>query len=147
MCLSFRLSFSVFFQDVNRTYRDHIMFRERYNGRQRALFHVLAAYSMYNTEVGYCQGMSQVRTLSHLSPVWTPLNGSFNIGEVCKRNRRRQWHATVLALATSGGATEIVSFLFASHRPRWSTQVQWWLACRCCWDFHANFYNKISSFI
>ncbi len=49
------------FQDVNRTYRDHIMFRERYNGRQRALFHVLAAYSMYNTEVGYCQGMSQVR--------------------------------------------------------------------------------------
>ena len=38
-----------------------MMFRERYNGRQKALFHVLAAYSMYNTEVGYCQGMSQVR--------------------------------------------------------------------------------------
>jgi hypothetical protein len=36
------------------------MFRERYNKRQQALFHVLAAYSMYNTEVGYCQGMSQV---------------------------------------------------------------------------------------
>ena len=33
------------------------MFRERYNGRQQALFHVLAAYSVYNTEVGYCQGM------------------------------------------------------------------------------------------
>ena len=39
------------------------MFRERYNGRQRALFHVLAAYSMYNTEVGYCQGMSQIAAI------------------------------------------------------------------------------------
>ena len=37
--------------DVNRTYRNHIMFRERYNTRQQDLFHVLAAYSMYNTEV------------------------------------------------------------------------------------------------
>lgn len=49
--------------DVNRTYRDHIMFRERYNNRQVALFHVLAAYSMYNSEVGYCQGMSQIAAL------------------------------------------------------------------------------------
>ena len=31
------------------------MFRDRYNSRQNALFHVLAAYSVYNTEVGYCQ--------------------------------------------------------------------------------------------
>jgi hypothetical protein len=35
------------------------MFRERYNGRQQALFHVLAAYSVYNSEVGYCQGKYQ----------------------------------------------------------------------------------------
>jgi hypothetical protein len=49
--------------DVNRTYRDHIMFRERYNQRQVALFHVLAAYSMYNSEIGYCQGMSQIAAL------------------------------------------------------------------------------------
>jgi len=49
--------------DVNRTYRNHIMFRERYNTRQQDLFHVLAAYSMYNTEVGYCQGMSQIAAL------------------------------------------------------------------------------------
>lgn len=39
------------------------MFRERYNSRQNALFHVLAAYSVYNTEVGYCQGMSQIAAL------------------------------------------------------------------------------------
>jgi len=30
------------------------------NCRQQALFHVLGAYSMYNTEIGYCQGMSQI---------------------------------------------------------------------------------------
>lgn len=49
--------------DVNRTYRNHIMFRERYGVKQQALFHVLAAYSVYNTEVGYCQGMSQIAAL------------------------------------------------------------------------------------
>ncbi|XP_028669678.1 USP6 N-terminal-like protein isoform X2 [Erpetoichthys calabaricus] len=49
--------------DVNRTYRDHIMFKDRYDVKQQALFHVLIAYSVYNTEVGYCQGMSQVTAL------------------------------------------------------------------------------------
>ncbi|CAA9996393.1 unnamed protein product [Nesidiocoris tenuis] len=49
--------------DVNRTYRDHIMFRERYNSKQQELFNVLGAYSMYNSEIGYCQGMSQIAAL------------------------------------------------------------------------------------
>ncbi|KAJ8032445.1 USP6 N-terminal-like protein [Holothuria leucospilota] len=49
--------------DVNRTFRNHIMFRDRYGIKQQALFHILAAYSMYNTEVGYCQGMSQIAAL------------------------------------------------------------------------------------
>ncbi|XP_038048916.1 USP6 N-terminal-like protein [Patiria miniata] len=49
--------------DVNRTFRNHIMFRDRYGTKQQALFHILAAYSMYNTEVGYCQGMSQIAAL------------------------------------------------------------------------------------
>ncbi|XP_011611512.1 USP6 N-terminal-like protein isoform X2 [Takifugu rubripes] len=49
--------------DVNRTYRDHIMFMNRYDVKQQALFHVLTAYSIYNTEVGYCQGMSQITAL------------------------------------------------------------------------------------
>ena len=51
--------FFFFFQidlDVNRTYRDHRDFRKRYNQTQKSLFYVLAAYSVYNTEVGYCQG-------------------------------------------------------------------------------------------
>jgi len=49
--------------DVNRTYRDHMMFRERFSVKQQALFHILAAYSMYNVEVGYCQGMSGIAAL------------------------------------------------------------------------------------
>uniref|UniRef100_A0A1Q3FVS4 Putative gtpase-activating proteinral function prediction only n=1 Tax=Culex tarsalis TaxID=7177 RepID=A0A1Q3FVS4_CULTA len=44
--------------DVNRQFREHMMYRERYSIRQKSLFNVLVAYSMYNTEVGYCQGMS-----------------------------------------------------------------------------------------
>lgn len=35
--------------DVNRTYRNHIMFRERYNTKQQMLFIVLVAYSVYNS--------------------------------------------------------------------------------------------------
>uniref|UniRef100_A0A182NFU7 Rab-GAP TBC domain-containing protein n=1 Tax=Anopheles dirus TaxID=7168 RepID=A0A182NFU7_9DIPT len=46
--------------DVNRQFRNHVFFRERYSVKQQSLFRVLAAYSMYNTEVGYCQGMSTV---------------------------------------------------------------------------------------
>lgn len=49
--------------DVNRTYRDHVMFRERFNTKQVSLFNVLIAYSVYNSEVNYCQGMSQVAAL------------------------------------------------------------------------------------
>lgn len=67
--------------DVNRTYRNHIMFRERYNTKQQMLFRVLVAYSVYNSvcftsaqllffmisflfqEIGYCQGMSQIAAL------------------------------------------------------------------------------------
>lgn len=49
--------------DINRTFRNHIMFRERFGVKQQALFHVLAAYSVYNTEVSYCQGMSQIAAI------------------------------------------------------------------------------------
>ncbi|XP_035433418.1 USP6 N-terminal-like protein isoform X3 [Spodoptera frugiperda] len=44
--------------DVNRQFREHQFYRERYSEKQCSLFNVLCAYSMYNSEVGYCQGMS-----------------------------------------------------------------------------------------
>ncbi|XP_031622536.1 uncharacterized protein LOC116340271 [Contarinia nasturtii] len=46
--------------DVNRQFRDHFIYRDRYGIKQKSLFNVLTAYSMYNMEVGYCQGMSGV---------------------------------------------------------------------------------------
>ncbi|TNN21138.1 USP6 N-terminal-like protein [Schistosoma japonicum] len=49
--------------DVNRTFRNTVYFRDRYGPRQCALFRVLAAYSVYNSEVGYCQGMSELAGL------------------------------------------------------------------------------------
>lgn len=44
--------------DVNRQFREQLFYRERYSIKQKSLFNVLTAYSMYNMEVGYCQGMS-----------------------------------------------------------------------------------------
>uniref|UniRef100_A0A8C1XGJ9 Si:ch211-288d18.1 n=1 Tax=Cyprinus carpio TaxID=7962 RepID=A0A8C1XGJ9_CYPCA len=74
--------------DINRTFRNHIMFMDRFGVKQQSLFHVLSAYSVYNTvslhshlclikrcfiiadfvcscpqEVGYCQGMSQIAAI------------------------------------------------------------------------------------
>lgn len=46
--------------DVNRQFRKHIIYRERFSVKQKSLFNVLTAYSIYNTEVGYCQGMAGV---------------------------------------------------------------------------------------
>uniref|UniRef100_A0AAR2JNL2 USP6 N-terminal-like protein n=1 Tax=Pygocentrus nattereri TaxID=42514 RepID=A0AAR2JNL2_PYGNA len=49
--------------DVHRTFRNHIMFMDRFGVKQQSLFHVLTAYSVYNTEVSYCQGMSQIAAI------------------------------------------------------------------------------------
>ncbi|KAM7015967.1 USP6 N-terminal-like protein [Tautogolabrus adspersus] len=49
--------------DINRTFRNHIMFMDRLGVKQQSLFHVLSAYSVYNTEVSYCQGMSEIAAL------------------------------------------------------------------------------------
>jgi hypothetical protein len=44
--------------DVPRTISSHIMFRRRYRGGQRLLFHVLHAMSLHFVETGYVQGMA-----------------------------------------------------------------------------------------
>ncbi|KAI9313605.1 rab-GTPase-TBC domain-containing protein, partial [Dichotomocladium elegans] len=46
--------------DIPRTMNGHIMFRQRYGQGQRALFNVLRAFSSYDEEVGYCQGMTNI---------------------------------------------------------------------------------------
>lgn len=42
--------------DVNRQFRDHFIYRERYGIKQKSLFNVLTAYSMYNMEVRAKEG-------------------------------------------------------------------------------------------
>lgn len=49
--------------DVNRSSRNHLQFKERYGKGQVALFTVLKVYSLYDEEVGYCQGMSDITSL------------------------------------------------------------------------------------
>lgn len=39
------------------------MFRTRYGPGQRALFDVLRAFSNYDEQVGYCQGMTNIVTI------------------------------------------------------------------------------------
>eukprot|EP00727_Mastigamoeba_balamuthi_P013560 m51a1_g8827 hypothetical protein (1165) ;mRNA; f:372055-385135 len=46
--------------DIHRSFRNHYLFHEAYGPGQVALFHVLKAYSLFDAEVGYCQGMSDV---------------------------------------------------------------------------------------
>eukprot|EP00117_Sycon_ciliatum_P035215 scpid28342/ scgid26743/ Rab GTPase-activating protein 1; GAP and centrosome-associated protein; Rab6 GTPase-activating protein GAPCenA len=47
----------IILEDINRTYPAHEYFREDGEG-QRALYKISKAYSIYDKEVGYCQGLS-----------------------------------------------------------------------------------------
>lgn len=46
--------------DVPRTISGHVMFRTRYGLGQRALFHVLHAFSLLCPDCGYVQGMGPI---------------------------------------------------------------------------------------
>lgn len=46
--------------DIERTLRDHILFKARFSSAQVSLFKILVAYSNHDPEVGYCQGMSTI---------------------------------------------------------------------------------------
>jgi len=44
-------------RDINRTFPRHVLFRDKQGLGQQQLLNVLRAYSVFNPEVGYCQGM------------------------------------------------------------------------------------------
>jgi hypothetical protein len=46
--------------DIERTLRDHILFKARFSSAQVSLFKILVAFSNHDPEVGYCQGMSTI---------------------------------------------------------------------------------------
>eukprot|EP00742_Colponemidia_sp_Colp-10_P004044 GILJ01004314.1.p1 GENE.GILJ01004314.1~~GILJ01004314.1.p1 ORF type:complete len:159 (-),score=16.76 GILJ01004314.1:7-483(-) len=50
-------------RDISRTFPKQIFFRERHGFGQTSMLRVLKAYSLYNSEVGYCQGMGFITGL------------------------------------------------------------------------------------
>ncbi|CAF4183124.1 unnamed protein product [Rotaria socialis] len=44
-------------RDITRTYPEHELFKEKHGLGQESLFNVIKAYSLYDREVGYCQGI------------------------------------------------------------------------------------------
>merc|ERR1719367_2619383 len=44
-------------RDINRTFPKHVLYRDKHGLGQVQLLNVLRAYSVFNAEVGYCQGM------------------------------------------------------------------------------------------
>ncbi|TMS32853.1 hypothetical protein L596_000652 [Steinernema carpocapsae] len=49
--------------DVMRTFTTHRDFEKRHGNMQNSLFNILVAYSMYNTDLGYTQGMNNIAAL------------------------------------------------------------------------------------
>ncbi|KAL3316427.1 TBC1 domain member 3B [Cichlidogyrus casuarinus] len=50
-------------KDINRTFRNSSYFKDRLGSRQRMLFRLLSAYSVFNPEIEYCQGMNEIAAL------------------------------------------------------------------------------------
>ncbi|KAL8113903.1 hypothetical protein AgCh_020984 [Apium graveolens] len=44
-------------RDISRTFPSHVFFQQRHGPGQRSLYNVLKAYSVYDKDVGYVQGM------------------------------------------------------------------------------------------
>ncbi|KAL0681113.1 hypothetical protein Bca4012_047960 [Brassica carinata] len=50
-------------RDISRTFPSHVFFQKRHGPGQRSLYNVLKAYSVYDRDVGYVQGMGFVAGL------------------------------------------------------------------------------------
>ena len=50
-------------RDVSRTYPSHIHYCQRHGLGQRQLYRVLKGYALYDTEVGYVQGMAYIAAI------------------------------------------------------------------------------------
>mmetsp|Transcript_4709 Transcript_4709/g.11436 ORF Transcript_4709/g.11436 Transcript_4709/m.11436 type:complete len:329 (-) Transcript_4709:92-1078(-) len=83
-------------RDLSRTYPSHVYYEQRQGPGQRSLYNVLKAYSVYNRQVGYVQGMGFIAGLlllymSEEDAFWTlvallkgarhhPLEGLYSMG-------------------------------------------------------------------
>ncbi|XP_027154692.1 EVI5-like protein isoform X1 [Coffea eugenioides] len=50
-------------RDISRTFPSHVFFRQRHGPGQRSLYNVLKAYSVFDRDVGYVQGMGFIAGL------------------------------------------------------------------------------------
>ncbi|KAL7602123.1 uncharacterized protein LOC111919900 [Lactuca sativa] len=50
-------------RDISRTFPSHVFYQQRHGPGQRSLYNVLKAYSVYDREVGYVQGMGYLAGL------------------------------------------------------------------------------------
>ncbi|KAL9231355.1 hypothetical protein vseg_006592 [Gypsophila vaccaria] len=50
-------------RDISRTFPSHVFFQQRHGPGQRSLYNVLKAYSVYDRDVGYVQGMGFIAGL------------------------------------------------------------------------------------
>ncbi len=74
--------------DIERTLRDHVLFKIRFSSAQVSLFKILVAYSNLDPAVGYCQGMSTVAAFMLL---YFEEEAAFNVFvQVMHRTRLRQ---------------------------------------------------------
>ena len=55
-------------RDIGRTFPAHQYFKESGEAGQEALYRVCKAYSLYDSEVGYCQGQSFLGTVHIIFP-------------------------------------------------------------------------------
>eukprot|EP00873_Tetraselmis_striata_P024823 jgi/Tetstr1/445087/TSEL_032892.t1 len=83
-------------RDLSRTYPSHVYYQQRQGPGQRSLYNVLKAYSVYNRQVGYVQGMGFIAGLlllymSEEDAFWTlvallkgavhpPMEGLYSMG-------------------------------------------------------------------
>ncbi|XP_063723779.1 EVI5-like protein [Symsagittifera roscoffensis] len=49
--------------DIHRTLRKHSFYSERYSTKQKHLFNILVAYSVFNPQIGYCQGLNLIAAI------------------------------------------------------------------------------------
>ena len=54
---------AVILKDLDRTFPHNFIFKDKYGQGQRSLYHVLRAYSKYNKDTGYVQGMGFITAL------------------------------------------------------------------------------------
>lgn len=70
--------------DIQRTFREHFMYKEKYGVGQSRLFHVLVAFANYMPKIGYCQGMSNIVAL--ILMYFEEEEAFFILIEIIKRN-------------------------------------------------------------